>query len=346
MGKYSLDAFEQYPLVKLRPKVTNPCPGSYRLLVLSWSALEPDTGERLDPPGIGESPVLLRIDLDADRDVSEACGFIRRMGAYYDGGEALSGVVLTAGGFAGSAAAELVKAYCQGFEKTVLLAQPETELMELCRRAGIEPGLWLDLSNGVLALRRSIARSGLERTWRSRPVYVYAGKPLDAAELDAACRWHSSGADSETALGAHMTLRRMMFPKELTSGGILPLRMWWQNLGSAPMYREVKVRLLLENGAQRYDVSVPGEMMPGMGDTTFNVTAKLPQVPCGVYNLWVGLENGGGALPLAVDAPEKNGMYWIGEITLDDIHRPHLATMWEEQYADGYYPLEDPAQPE
>lgn len=346
MGKYSLDAFEQYPLIKLRPVVTEPHLDCYRLLALSWSELEPKAGDRLAPPEIGEGAVILRINLDTDRDISEACGFIRRVGACYAGGKALAGVVLTAGKFTGAAAGELVKAYRQGFEAAVLLAQPESELMELCRKMEITPGLWLELSNGVLALRRSIARTNLERTWRSRPVYVYADKMLDEQELDAARRWHSSGVDSMTALGARMTLRRVMFPKDLTSGGPLPLRMWWQNLGTAPMYREVKVCLVLQNGAQRYDISVPGGMTPGLGDTTFNVTARLPRVPCGTYHLWAGLGTDEGVLPLAVDAPVENGLYRIGEITLDGIERPYLTVMWEELYADGYYPLEDPAQPE
>lgn len=346
MGKYSLDAFEKYPLVKLRPKVAQPHLDCYRLLEISWSELEPNAGDRFSPPEIGEGTVLLRLDLDTDRDISEACGFIRRVGACYAGGKALAGVVLTAGKFTGAAVGDLVNAYRQGFEATVLLAEPESELMEFCCRLELAAGLWLELSKGVLALRRSIARMNLERTWRSRPVYICAGKELEEPEMDAACRWHSNGADIVSALGARMTLRRMMFPKDLTSGGSLPLRMWWQNLGTAPMYREVKVYLLLENGVRRYAISVLDGMTPGLGDTTLNVTARLPQAPCGTYNLWVGLETDDGVLPLAVDAPEENGMYRIGEIALDDVARPYLSTMWEEQYADGYYPLEDPAQPE
>ena len=128
--------------------------------------------------------------------------------------------------------------------------------------------------------------------------------------------------------------------------GVMPLRMWWQNLGNAPLYREVRVRMLLESTTQRHDISVPGVMIPGMGDTTLNVTAQLPKIPCGAYRLWVGLESDAGVLPLAMDARSENGLYDIGEIVLDDVERPYLSTMWEEQYADGYYPLEDPAQPE
>lgn len=346
MGKYSLDAFEVHPLVKLRPAVTGPVPGSYRLLELRWSALEPETGELLSPPGLGDGTVLLRLNLDADRDISDACGFIRRIGSCYAGGKLLAGVIMTAGVYSGAMLGQLVQAYRRGFEATYLLAEPDTELMELCVKAGLQPGLWLSVTKGILPLRRSIARTGLERTWRSRPVYLWAGRALTPEELEAACRWHCSGANIMAPLGPQMTLRRMMFPKELTSGGVMPLRMWWQNIGTAPVYHEVRVRLMLRNGEGRFNVSVPGEMRPGLGDTTLNTTALLPRVPCGTYNLWVGLEADGRYLPLAMDAPAENGMYQVGQITLDDTVRPYLHTMWETQYADGYYPLEDPAQPE
>lgn len=346
MGKYSLDAFEQYPLTKLRPVMTGVIPNRYRLLELSWSALEPETGDLLSPPEIGDGIVLLRLRLDADRDISDACGFIRRMGSCYGGGKALGGVVLTSGTFTGIARKQLLQAYRQGFDSTFLLVQPGTDWMELCRREAIPVGLWLPLSAGILNLRRRIAKGNLARNWEKNPAYLCSGGELSPEELEAARRWHVSGANVAAPLGAQMTLRRMMFPQDLTSGGIMPLRMWLQNIGTAPVYHEVRVRLVLRSEREQFAVPVPGTLRPGLGDTTFNTTAQLSQIPCGTYSLWVGLETDKGNLPLAMDAPAENGMYHIGEITLDDVPRPYLSTMWETQYADGYYPLEDPAQPE
>lgn len=345
MGKFSLDAFEVHPLVKLRPSMTEPERGCYRLMELSRSELEPESGMRL-PPEIGDGRVLLCLQWDTLDDISDVCGFVRRMGSCYAGGKAFAGVVMAPGAFRGSTVAQLVHAYRQGFDTTVLLAEPGTEMMDLCRREGLPVGLWLPLSKGILPLRRSIAKSYLARNWESCPVYIYSDGELSAEELDAARRWHCSGANVMAPLGAQMTLRRMMFPRDLTSGGIMPLRMWWQNIGTAPMYHEVRVRLILQNGKEWFPVTVTGMMQPGLGDTTFNTTALLPQISCGTYSLWVGLETDAGPLPLMMDAPMKSGLYHIGEITLDDVPRPYLGTMWKDQYADGYYPLEDPAQPE
>lgn len=345
MGKYSLDAFEVHPLVKLRPSVAKPEHSCYRLLELCRWELEPESGMR-QPPEIGEDRVLLRLRWDAADDISDVCGFIRRMGSCYAGGKKLEGVVLASDTFTGSALEQLVRAYRQGFESTFLLAQPGTEVMDVCRREGIPMGLWLPLSEGILNLRRNIAKSHLSRNWESFPVYIYSDGELSVQELDAGRRWHCSGANVMAPLGARMTLRRMMFPRDLTSGGIMPLRLWWQNIGTAPVYENVRVRLVLQNEKEQYAVTVPGTMKPGLGDTTFNEAALLPQASCGTYSLWVGLETDRENLPLAMAAPMENGLYRIGEITLDDVLRPYLETMWADQYADGYYPLEDPAQPE
>lgn len=345
MGKFSLDAFEVHPLVKLRPSVVDPEHSCYRLLELSRWELEPESG-MLQPPEIGDGQILLRLQWNTEDDISDVCGFIRRMGSCYAGGKKLEGVVLTSGAFAGSALEQLMRAYRQGFESTFLLAQPGTEVMDICRREGIPAGLWLPLSERILNLRRCIAQSHLAQNWENYPVYIYSDKELSAQELEAGRRWHCSGANVMAPLGAQMTLRRMMFPRDLTTGGVMPLRMWWQNVGTAPVYEEVRVRLVLKNGEEQYTATVPGTMRPGLGDTTFNTTALLPKIPCGTYKLWVGLETDRGVLPLAMDAPMNNGLYRIGEIALDDISRPYLDTIWEDQYADGYYPLEDPAQPE
>lgn len=346
MGKYSLDAFEVHPLVKLRPVTTKPEADCYRLLELRQSDLEPESGELLAPPPVGAGKVILRLHPAAYADAAQVCGFIRRMGFCYEGGKQLDGVILTAGNFAGTELEQLVQAYRQGFENTDLLAEPGTAPAACCSRAGIGFGLWLPLERGILALRRCVAQSNLARNWEQYPVYVYAGRELTAEELDAARRWHASGGDVPAVLGARMTLRRMMFPRDLTAGGLLPLRMWWQNLGNAPLYRDAEICLELYDGNDRFPICLPdGRFRPGVGDSTFNTTAQLPDVR-GTFTLRCGLRCRGAMLNLSMDAPETDGMYAIGTLTLDDVARPHLATMWEEHYADGYYPLEDPAQPE
>lgn len=347
MGKYSIDAFEQYPLVKIRPRVTRAAASGYRLVTLSWAALETEDGQLLSPGEIDGGTVILQLNLDRPGDAADACGFVRRMGSLYRGGKDLAGVVLSAGNDTSVALAQLVQAYAQGFESTCLLAEPGTELMAACRKQQVKTGLWLDLNRGILNLRRAIAEGNLQKTWRDAPVYLYASEDLNGAELDAAVRWHASGVNLPAPIGPTMTLRRMMFPEGLTSGGLMPLRLWWQNIGTAPIYKTVEVVLELRSKDACYVIPVPDVLeRPDLGDSTLNLTARLPEIACGSYGLWCGLKVGQRFLPLAMDAAEVGGMYHVGDVTLDEEPRPYLATMWEEQYADGYYPLEDPAQPD
>lgn len=347
MGKYSIDAFETHPLVKWRPVVTRPVERAFRLLELRQSELEPKSGELLAPPAVEGETVILLLRLDGKRGLADACGFVRRMGSCYAGGKELAAVVMAMGSFAGVAREQLVLAYARGFEKTFLLAEPGSGVAELCRRIGISFGLWLELERGILPLRRGIGLENLGRVWEKCPVYLRAGRALTEKELDAARRWHISGADAALPVGGTMTLRRVMFPRELTAGGPMPLRLWWQNIGTAPLYEKVCLKMELRGRENSHPIDAPGKMdHPGVGDSTMNLLAKIPEVPCGNYELWCGLKSGERFLPLAVDAAEQGGMYRLGDVTLDDVPRPYLATMWEVQYADGYYPLEDPAQPE
>ncbi len=334
MGKYALDAFERYPLVKLRPGMGRPRNRSFRLIV--W---EPG-GQIPMEPG---TDAILRLDLAEN--LPAARDAICRAGEMLAG--KLAGVVLACGSCTGATLAELLQLYHQSFGQTPLLVEPGTELAELCRREGLTFGLWLPLEAGILPLRRRIAQSGLSRQWERGPVYLQAGGPLTSAELDAARRWHASGADVPAPLGAWMTLRRMMFPRDLTAGGPMPLRMWWQNLGTAPCYGEIRVVLELRREGERLPIELAeSRIRPGLGDCTLNTTGGVPAEARGCFALWCGLAAGEEMLPLAMEGPESTGMYHVGQLTLDDVARPHLQTMWEEQYADGYYPLEDPAQPE
>ena len=345
MGKYSIDAFEVHPLVKLRPVTTKPGVTSFQLLELHQAELE--KAELLAPPAVVGDQVILLLHLDEKSDLSDACGFIRRMGSCYEGGEGFAAVVMAMGAFDGVAREQLVKAYAQGFDATFLLAEPGNGVAEICRRMGVPFGLWLELDRGILPLRRSIGQENLARVWEKYPVYLLAGREMTEEELDAARRWHISAADVALPYGGWMTLRRMMFPKGLTTGGLMPLRLWWQNIGTAPIYENVQLQLELCYSENRYKIEAPATLdRPGVGDRTMNLLAKLPEVPCGTYELWIGLKAGEKSLPLAMEAQEDGGLYRVGDVTLDDASRPYLATMWEEQYADGYYPLEDPAQPE
>lgn len=325
MGKYSLDAFERYPLTKLRPKTPPPdtqytpiaslvCPAlpdrfaPGTLLRLTWSETQPD--------------------LAYLRSLSRLCPPERAAGIILDG-----------------AAVENPAALCRDllscFPGIPFFAPPGSSL-----RPDVPCGLFLDLSQGILPLRLAVARHHLEESWREIPVCVSAAEPLTSEVQEALTRWHCSFCSAPAIVGPRLTLRRLMFPRDLTANAPAPFRMWWQNLGPAPLYTPALPRLALEYQGRPVPLGGGEPMAVSLGDAVCNPMLTLPDLPDGEYPLLCALEVNGQKQRLCMDAARADGFYTVGTIHLDHTPRPYLQTMWLDQYADGYYPLEDPAAPE
>ena len=251
-------------------------------------------------------------------------------------------VVASGCGFPEAALPAIAKAYLQGFPGIPLLSAPDDPLMAYLPDAG----LWLEPDWGILPLRLAIARNRLERRWRQHPVYARTASPLTEEVRQALARWHCTACNMPGPWGPQMTLRRLMFPRDLTAGAEAPFRMWWQNLGTAPLYGPANALLFLEKNGRLFPLTGNMPVECHLGDTTCNPLLTLPELPDGEYALLCALEFGGKRLPLSMKVPNRDGLYSIGAVHLDHIPRPYLRTMWQAQYADGYYPLEDPAAPE
>lgn len=251
-------------------------------------------------------------------------------------------VVASGCGFPEAALPAIAKAYLQGFPGIPLLSAPDDPLMAYLPDAG----LWLEPDWGILSLRLAIARNRLERRWRQHPVYARTASPLTEEVRQALVRWHCTACNMPGPWGPQMTLRRLMFPRDLTAGAEAPFRMWWQNLGTAPLYGPAKALLFLEKNGRLFPLTGNMPVECHLGDTTCNPLLTLPELPDGEYALLCALEFGGKRLSLSMKVPNRDGLYSIGAVHLDHIPRPYLRTMWQAQYADGYYPLEDPAAPE
>lgn len=327
MGKYSLDAFETHPLVKLRPPMAAPGDTSFTLISSPADAR-------------GNGPFVLRPELPGGPDA--ACAALAQMACIHSGNVRPDAVVASGCGFPEAALPAIAKAYLQGFPGIPLLSAPDDPLMAYLPDAG----LWLEPDWGILPLRLAIARNRLERRWRQHPVYARTASPLTEEVRQALARWHCTACNMPGPWGPQMALRRMMFPRDLTAGAEAPFRMWWQNLGTAPLYGPAKALLFLEKNGRLFPLTGNMPVECHLGDTTCNPLLTLPELPDGEYALLCALEFGGKRLPLSMKVPNRDGLYSIGAVHLDHIPRPYLRTMWQAQYADGYYPLEDPAAPE
>lgn len=343
MNIYSLEYFEQtLPVEKIRPPYRKPDADGPRLAALdveqpAWDGapvFAPDEMALLAPrPTRGEGFHSAEI-------------FLQRLGMQTQGGCRCAGVLLDADAVD---PAEF-SVWRRAFDGAPLIARADRpEQIAALRAAGLPFGLLLDARAGTLPVRRRLAEQGLQFVWQSAPVFLLAkGCPDgDAALKQAMDGWHVLAADVPGAVPGALLVRRVTYPKALSSGGALPLRLWLQNVGNTPVYAasQMQLRLKTPEGSLPVPVRLAPRVWP-VGDTVYNEITQLPGVAPGRYELQcrVWRENGGGAVPLGGES-DGDGWLALGTAVLDGTPRPELYTAWDTYYPDGYYPLEDPKLP-
>lgn len=348
MGKYSLENYERYKTVKCRPQE---CPGTAhnagsgtfrtvrRRVDASWETLQAEPDMLLELEGADGYP---------DRICQQESG-IRAIAERMDGGRGLLGVCL-----AGRQLPQrLLETVCDAFDSTrMFVSVDDGEALGFALRSGARFGILATVSCDPLAVCEAFARQQAQRLWKRAPVLVRCLPDADPEIAGAlALQWHALAAEGteHDGIGWHIALRRVTYPAEVTSGGAFPIRFWWSNSGVSPCYRMLEVRVLLDNGRQSAPVCFAGRPHPfGLADATYNEIAKLPGLEPGVYNVYCGLFDPDTGIPVGTDnAPsERPGWCRVGEVWLDHRPRPELAHAWDGYYPEGYYPLEDPAQPD
>lgn len=348
MNKYSLEAFEKYSQEKLRFQDQGPQENykrAYTVQEAEWQK------ENVLPKRahIGE-PCLLSLSLQADSytdtQAAHASAFVRRLAAATNGGEGYIGVLVDIGGFTGSAADMLLRTYERVFTSTNLIVRlTDTEVLQGIRITNF--GLLLNAAT-VLETRLALARGQLQKKWQAAPVLLCCGASKEKAELlKAGEAWHVYAADTPSQLGSRLALRRLTYPKELSAGGVIPLRFWWQNIGSSPEYIHTELAVFVKAGQKLIRIEIADNVsLWGIGDRSFNCIARLPKLPSGTYALYCAVLGAQGAtVPLNIGLDCDEGTYMIGSVHIDELNRDYLEHIWEDFYPDGYYPLEDPKLP-
>lgn len=355
--EHSLELYEKYPTVRCRPVCTGEKAASaMRVIRPKWAHIAPEKGvfhfDLVENPAGPEETVLLHVDLTPPawaEGPEDAAAFVRLLGAALEGGASYAGALVELGGISEGAKKAMLRAWRVGFDRTALVARAEdTALLEALRREGITFGLLLNVTGGILPARETLARNHLQRVWETAPVFLRAMDcPEGLQELRrVAAGWHALAADVPGLVPGRLTLRRLTYPAAVEAGGALPMRFWWQVMGDSPIYGPTKVvaRLVGEN---QIDLPLEDEKFIRLpGDATHNQIVTLPPLPMGEYTLLIGVEGADGKLlPLAMDAPLKDGLYEVGKVVLDETPRPELFAAWDDYYPEGYYPLEDPKLP-
>lgn len=357
MGKYSLESYEQYKTHKLRPKALTVKPinlgcDTYEIVTARWTSLEPQKAqyEMQTLRDKTTKTTLLKIDESAPEWAKDKkdylSAFIRKLGSELDGNPNIIGVLIE-----NKDKSEMIlQDYLDGFSKTHLIARLEDQdQIGQLQKVGAKFGLLVTAKAGNrLDCCELLARYNLQHTWKKAPVLIYFTP--DANEQDFAQdvqRWHVSAANKSMGLGYNLSLRRLTYPKQVSSLGAMPLRFWFVNTGTSPYYdrAKLKVKLTRETKSWTIDLNINTDHWM-LGDIVENKIALLPDLNTGHYEVSVGLFCLGRPVLLDIDAPVKDGFYQLGQVDVDTQNRDDLFHIWDTYYPEGYYPLEDPKAPE
>ena len=190
---------------------------------------------------------------------------------------------------------------------------------------------------------------GLYDTWRTGPVSLEScGTPLAWKKwgfdlkpiFEQALRWHASTinikstaipeewkaqfAEFQKKLGYRFALRRFEHSRAARAGSMLPVKMWWENTGTAPPYHEYVLSLQFRakaGGANSSEakIVVPVDVRKWLpGDAIYEGSVYLDaKLPPGRYQVRVGMLDPRTGLPVirfAMEGRAGDGWYDVSEI--------------------------------
>ncbi len=357
MGKFSLKNYEQYPTQKLRPALlpSAQLAPSQVLEVISVSPNQnlADLCATIPSHRLPHKPLLLKpsLSLTATNDIDEASAWLRRLGEALSGGNGLQGVVLDMGNFKAFQWPFLLQAWQAAFHNTFLVVPLANQpLIEFALSLQLSFGLLLETKNSLLSIRHALAANHLQTQWEKAPLFLLQeGDASPSGELISnAAFWRVAYANFKGLSNGVACLRRLTCPPNTTTGGYLPLRFWWDIRGNSPLYFESSFQCRLASSSGHTTLLPLQDTRPIRlpGDATHNHVAPVPALPLGEYQIQCGLFSGQGIpFPLGINAPNAEGWYTVGTITIDDTPRPEYQNPWQHYYPEGFYPLEDPKLP-
>ncbi|MDR2505038.1 MAG: hypothetical protein LBD16_02915 [Oscillospiraceae bacterium] len=343
MGKYSLENYERYKTVRCRPSEIKEAIQGCGINEFQTVCVH-----------LGEEPVLASSTLlkvivryDELADIERTESGLRRLAARYYRDPRVVGVALASAGGTASKR-RLWEAAAEAFSpKRYYVSVFDAEQLDCALKRGFMKGLYVWVDEDVLHTCEAFAQNNAQQLYKQMPVLVSV--PSGRQKLaQYAAQWHAAGVEGISVIsGWRIALRRLTYPKALTSGGYAPMRFWWTNRGPSFCHEETEVRLRIEKDGRYTDIPIndsPARIR--LADRVHNEIVRLPDVEPGVYRLEYGLFTKDGIpLVLANEGRNAAGFYFADNMTIDLTPRPEYRNVWDDFFADGYYPLEDPKQP-
>lgn len=344
MDKYSLESYERVRMTKCRPaEIAEVDPDLREETFVTVTA---EQGKAM-PALTGKTLLKVRIP-ETMEDPLRAESAMRSLAACFFQHPLVIGVTLSAGG-SETWRMRLWDAVSDAFApKRIYVPVNDWGLLDDALKRGWMGGLLAEIGNNALDTCEAFAQQNAQQLYKRFPVLVRReGEEKNAAGY--AEQWHALAVENipDARVGFRIALRRLTYPRELSSGGFAPMRFWWTNRGPSYCHGKTEVRLRLEKAGKTLQIPLQDrpEHIP-LADRVHNEIVKLPQAAPGTYRLEYGLfDETGKALPLCNEGRTGDGYYPAGEMCLDDRQRPEYERLWESYSPDGYYPLFDPRVP-
>ena len=340
MGKYSLESYERYKMIRCRPEEDRTPVSGAGFNPFVTLDLRPDERPELT------AKTLLRVHIPSGGDAVLTETAVRSLASGYYRDPAVIGVTPV---MEGPSRRRIWEAVAEAFSpKRFFVPVQNGEMLNTALKQGFFGGLLAEVKENPLDICEAFAANEAQKLFERYPVLVRFTDP-EKADGRFALQWHANAVEGVQALaGPQIALRRLNYPKALTSGGFAPMQFWWTNRGPSPMYDRTEVRLRFVRDSRTVATVLPGDSpeIIRLADRVFNRIVRLPELPEGQYRLQFGLflENGS-PVRLANAHPVQDGYYDGDVINIDHIPRPELETVWQTYRPDGYYPLEDPKLP-
>jgi len=345
MGKYSLESYERYQMVKCRPLEKAEAEGTsvFETVRVVLGGERPVLGKRtlLEVFVPGESITSLPTSMP------ETESSLRSLAARYYRDPQVIGVTLIMDANTANKR-RLYETAAEAFApKRYYVPVEDGEQLDYALKHGFVGGLVATVGENIYDTCEAFAKNNAQQLFKQMPVLVRFLKG-NARAADYAAAWHAEAVEgAKTLAGWRIALRRLVYPKTVSSGGYAPMRFWWTNRGPSFCHEETEVRLRLEKEGRYTSIALkdhPSKIH--LADRVYNEIVKLPKVESGVYRLEYGLFlKTGEPLSLAHGGETADGYYYADVMTFDDTPRPEFETLWDDFFEDGYYPLEDPKQP-
>lgn len=345
MEKYTLESYERYRAVKCRPLEISAIMDGAGRSAFQTVCLEP--GQAL--PAFTEKTLLkVRIPSTGLTFAAETESALRSLAAQVYQHPLALGVTLSSDAPAVSMR-RLWEAAAQAFSpKRYYVPVTDGEQLDWALKRGFLGGVLAVIGDNAYDTCEAFAMQNAQQLYKRFPVLIRnEGKAENASQF--AAQWHAMAVENipGALAGWRIALRRLTYPRELTAGGFAPMRFWWNNRGPSYCHEAMEVRLRLEKDGQYTPIPLHDRFHSfHLADRVYNEIVRLPKAAPGLYHLEYGLfTEEGEALALCHEGRTADGYYPAGDMRLDDRPRPEYEHIWDDYFADGYYPLFDPKVP-